>query len=143
MTETTKYNFWAKTNELMLGDVVDTSDPTKPRAPWCTAIVTQVDDRFVTLYRPYGHHDRFTYTGGVICYTGLEEYKVELTNSKTWTVFQRDLTLHQPPPIPILAGEVAVLRAQVEHMVAKENGAITSELMPLVSLVEKLERDLD
>ena len=115
MSETTKYNFWARTGSLLVGDVVDTSDPMAPKQPWCTAIVKKVDDEFVTFYRPYGHHADFTYgsEGQVICYTGLEEYKVERRLDRQWTVFQRDLSLHQPAPPPVTPQEITSLKNMV------------------------------
>lgn len=59
-------------NELQTGDTVrfDGIDGFQ------TAIVKQVTDKEVTFFRPYGTTADFEYTGGVICYVGVEEFSV-------------------------------------------------------------------
>ncbi len=68
---TTYINDYIATADLQLGDVVQLWE-----GPWATAIVSQVTDDEVTFFRPYGKSDDFSYAGGVICYTGLESYKL-------------------------------------------------------------------
>ena len=62
-----------KTSQLQLADVVRMSPDTMA---FSTAIVTQIKDNIITLFRPYGVTADFSYTGGVICYTGIEEYTI-------------------------------------------------------------------
>lgn len=35
--------------------------------------VSQIKDGNITFFRPYTHTSNFSYTGGVICYVGIEE----------------------------------------------------------------------
>jgi len=43
----------------------------------------------VYLWRPYGTCEEWTYTGGVICYTGLEEFSRPVSDTSTWQVWRR------------------------------------------------------
>lgn len=61
--------------ELQLADVVQLHD-----GPWGTAIVKQIKDNEVTFFRPYGHANEFSYTGGVICYIGIEVFSQPITD---------------------------------------------------------------
>ena len=63
--------------ELKVGDVVEMFD-----GPWSTAIVCQVDEDRVHLFRPYGTTADFICTGGVICYTGIENYSEMISDSR-------------------------------------------------------------
>lgn len=54
--------------DLELGDVVELFE-----GPYGHATVKKITDDQVTFFRPYVHHDDFSYTGGVICYIGIEE----------------------------------------------------------------------
>ncbi len=36
--------------------------------------VRQIKDGKIHLFRPYTHCANFSYTGGVVCYVGVEEY---------------------------------------------------------------------
>ena len=57
--------------EIGLGDVVKCSE-----GAYMTATVCKVnEDGTVDLFRPYTHTADFSYTGGVICYVGIEEIK--------------------------------------------------------------------
>lgn len=47
---------------------------------WGTAIVKQIKDGFITLFRPYGTTSDFSHTGGVTCYVGIEEFQVSANN---------------------------------------------------------------
>lgn len=84
----TAYNFTATVAELELGDVVKLFD-----GAFGTGIVKQIADGFVTMFRPYGASEDFAYSGGVICYTGVEEYKFSLTDKSEIFVYQRKLNL--------------------------------------------------
>ncbi len=76
-----------KTSELRIADVV--AQRLNGGNPWSTCIVTQIKDGEVHLFRPYGHTADFSYTGGVISYTGIETYKVEVDRSIEWTLYER------------------------------------------------------
>lgn len=82
---TTYLNRNLKISELQLGDVVQLLD-----GPWGTAIVKQIKNGDVTFYRPYGHADNFSYTGGVICYTGLEEFSRPISDKSEVLVWRRE-----------------------------------------------------
>ena len=88
MLKTTSYNFTAKTAELQLADVVELFE-----GPFGTGIVKQIADGFVTMFRPYGTSTDVAYSNGVICYTGIEEYKFSLTDKQEFFVYQRKLNL--------------------------------------------------
>jgi hypothetical protein len=60
-----------KATDLRIGDVVRLND-----LPWSTSIVKNIKDNLIHLWRPYGTTADFTYTGGVICYTGTEDYTI-------------------------------------------------------------------
>ena len=76
-----------KTRELELGDVVRRADG--GATPWSTCIVVKMDDDVVTIHRPYGVTADFRYTGGVIAYTGIEVYTVDLDGATDWVIFER------------------------------------------------------
>jgi hypothetical protein len=50
-------------------------------APWRAAIVNKITDTEVTLFRPYGTTAEFSYSGGVICYVGIEEFTIPRQSS--------------------------------------------------------------
>ncbi len=76
-----------RTDKLALGDtVMQQVDGSLPQ-PFSTCIVVKVTEDSVTLFRPYGVTADFSYTGGVIPYTGVEQYTVERDRSIMWTVF--------------------------------------------------------
>jgi len=64
----TNVPYRAKTKDLRIGDQVRIGD-----MPYGVATVKKIETH-VTVFRPYVHHDNFTYTGGVICYVGFEEF---------------------------------------------------------------------
>ena len=70
--------------DLRLADVVDLGF-----VPWGSAIVKQIKDGVVTLFRPYGTTADFSCTSGVICYTGLEEIRVARDDSRPFQVIER------------------------------------------------------
>ena len=58
--------------------------------PWGYCIVKQIKDGEITLYRPYGTTADFSYnTGGVICYVGLDEFKIPLDSDREYRVIER------------------------------------------------------
>ena len=66
-----------KANELRLADTI--------RIPsagikWNCAIVRQIKETSIELFRPYGTTADFSYTGGVICYIGIECYEIPRDN---------------------------------------------------------------
>ncbi len=79
-----------KTSELQLGDrimrLLDSGDPDLEGG---VTTVKQIADGNVSLFRPYTHTADFSSTGGVICYVGIEEYKVELDRDLQWLLIQR------------------------------------------------------
>jgi hypothetical protein len=72
-------------SELKLGDCVEAFD-----GPYGTAIVKQIADGLITFFRPYGTHADFTHTGGVICYTGIEEFTRSVTPREKMRVWRRE-----------------------------------------------------
>lgn len=64
-------------------------------ADYSTATVKAIDPEFVTLFRPYVHtgmelvHTDGTNNTEVICYIGIEEFKVYRDSDTLWTVFNR------------------------------------------------------
>ncbi|HEX9804595.1 MAG TPA: hypothetical protein VGA67_02850 [Candidatus Dojkabacteria bacterium] len=60
-----------KVNELNLADVVDLE-----LESYSFATVENITEDDVILKRPYIHTSDFSYTGGVIVYTGMEEVKL-------------------------------------------------------------------
>ncbi len=68
--------------QLQLTDKVKLGD-----GPYMTATVKQIrDDGTVTFFRPYVHTSNFSYTGGVICTIGIEEFSTNRTD-QDWEVF--------------------------------------------------------
>lgn len=59
-----------KMTDLNLGDHVRLEN----MADWNHAIVKQITDDSIHFFRPYGVTADFSYTGGVMCYTGVEEW---------------------------------------------------------------------
>ena len=76
-----------KISELQLADVV--SIPGGNGTPWIHSIVKNVTDKEVTFFRPYGTHEGFSYTGGVICTIGVEEYSMPRDGKYTYFVHRR------------------------------------------------------
>ena len=65
-------------SEVHLGDTVEIFD-----GPYGTGIVNKIDDQ-VHFFRPYAHGENWSYTGGIICYTGIETFS--RLRSKTETI---------------------------------------------------------
>jgi len=54
-----------------------------------TATVKNVTAEHVTLFRPYVETADFSYTGGVICYIGIEEFSIPRNDSFEYEVIDR------------------------------------------------------
>lgn len=65
-------------SELQVCDVVHLpyvgEDP-RISNPWSIMIVKDIQGNVVTFWRCYGSMSDFSYSGGVICYTGVETYQ--------------------------------------------------------------------
>jgi hypothetical protein len=72
-------------SELQLADCVEAFD-----GPYGTAIVKKIEDGLITFFRPYGANASFSYTGGVICYMGIEEFTRSVTPRETIRVWRRE-----------------------------------------------------
>ena len=71
--------------DLCVGDVVKWFD-----GPFGTAIVEQVTDKEVKLFRPYGTTSGFAYSGNkTICYHGSESGTYALSSKEQFLVYQR------------------------------------------------------
>lgn len=53
---------------------------------WGTALVKQIKDGWITLFRPYGVTSDYSHSGGVSCYIGVEEFKVLADDLTVFTV---------------------------------------------------------
>ena len=53
------------------------------------ATVSQIKDGMVHFFRPYTHTADFSYTGGVICYVGIEQWSVERDRDIEYTLIER------------------------------------------------------
>lgn len=77
-----------KAKDLRLADVVDDSPFI---GGFHTAIVSKIKEETVRLFRPYGVTADFSYSGGVICYVGIEEYEIPRDNSEIEVFLRKDL----------------------------------------------------
>lgn len=73
-----------KGTELALGDIVLCS---AHGDTYNCATVKQLSEHEVTLFRPYVQTDDFAYSGGIICYIGIEEFKA--SRSGMFTLLRR------------------------------------------------------
>lgn len=68
------YNFMkVKAKDLKLADTIISLGT---GACWNNALVKQITDNDIMLFRPHGTTADFSYTGGVICYIGIEEFTI-------------------------------------------------------------------
>ncbi len=72
--------------DLRLADVVTMKGAV---SVFAASVVKQITETEITLFRPYVHTDDFSYCGGVICYIGVENYKVGLDSTALFMVHQR------------------------------------------------------
>jgi hypothetical protein len=84
--------------ELKLGDIVRHASLDNPDATdegFNDATVVRIDDRDVTLFRPYVHTGDFAYgstvpgEGKVLNYIGFEEYRIPKNDPATFRVLYR------------------------------------------------------
>lgn len=61
-----------KARDLKLADIVQVCDD----EAFSTAVVKQIKDGIIHLFRPYAHTSDFYWTGGVLCYVGIEEFQI-------------------------------------------------------------------
>ncbi len=67
------------TKQLHIGDIVCYYCPHSVRTnPFDSMIVKQIIGSIITLFRPYGVTADFSYIGGIICYIGVEEVKINI-----------------------------------------------------------------
>lgn len=74
-----------RASDLRLADTIKLDNV----IPWGYCIVRQIKDDEVTLFRPYGTTADFSYTGGVIPYVGIDEFKVPLNSDREYLVVER------------------------------------------------------
>lgn len=85
MTEKLKLPVELPVSELKVGDVVQWYD-----GPWGTAIVEQIHDGKMHLFRPYGTTHGFVYSNNqTICLTGAERGTYLLDSKEKFLVYQR------------------------------------------------------
>ena len=77
-----------KISELKLGDRVRTG---LPYEAFRDSVVEQIKDGNIKFFRPYVHTADFSYTGGVICYTGIEEFHIPANDSEVEVFERKDL----------------------------------------------------
>jgi len=73
-----------KYSELQLADVVVLSE-----IVYGTATVKQIKDGTITFFRPYVHTEDFSYTGGVLCFVGIEEFTVSVDSGGEVELLER------------------------------------------------------
>lgn len=62
-----------KASDLKLGDVIRT---VPSEEAYLHGTVKQIKEDTVVIFRPYVQTADFSYTGGVICYIGIEIYEI-------------------------------------------------------------------
>ncbi len=78
--------YTVKARDMQLADTVRY---TPFGSAWSVAIVKQITPTQVVLFRPYGTTADFSYTGGVICYVGIEEYTIPLSSDWDYQLLER------------------------------------------------------
>lgn len=76
----------ATIQQLQLADVIELFE-----GPFGTGVVRQITADEVIIERPYGVTADFSYTGGVLYSTGVEECRYQLSDKRPFTfkVYQR------------------------------------------------------
>jgi len=74
MTKTAEYNFEVPASSLRPGDKIKI--PFSQHSPFHDAMVENVDEKFVHIFRPYATSFDVLYSDGIICLVGIEEFKV-------------------------------------------------------------------
>jgi hypothetical protein len=75
-------------NKLSIADIVQVFDDA-----FGTAIVKQVTEKEISFFRPYAVNADFSYTGGVLCYTGTEEWSVPNNDHTRYRRIRKSLPL--------------------------------------------------
>lgn len=76
--------------DMKLGDVVCmVLEGDEKQTPWQYSIVKQITNATVTLFRPYGVHANFSSSSRVMCYIGIEEYKIPVNYNTQYLLFER------------------------------------------------------
>lgn len=75
-----------KPSEMRLADTIR---HTPLGLAWNVCIVKQITDTHVVLFRPYGTTCDFSWSGGVICLIGVEEYRLDLTSRVEYELLER------------------------------------------------------
>lgn len=70
--------------ELKLGDIIQCFE-----GPFGTGVIQGIEGDMVKVFRPYAKTDDFSYTGGVICYTGIEHYAFWKSEKREVFVYRR------------------------------------------------------
>lgn len=81
----TSYRGMIPCRELRLADVVDLGGIDG----YSYATVSNIRDGLITFYRPYTHTADFSYTGGVICYLGIETFSRQHDSADLYRVTSR------------------------------------------------------
>jgi len=69
-----------KMQDLELGDTVTRKEEGQGITKYSHMTVRNKTDKEITFFRPYVVSEDFSYTGGVICYIGIEEFKAPITD---------------------------------------------------------------
>lgn len=77
-------NRFYSTSELRLADVVESDHGT-----FRVQVVKCIDENTVTFFRPYVHTEDFSWTGGVLCYVGIEEWKCPINDFRNLRLLER------------------------------------------------------
>ena len=74
----------------MLNSELQLADQLTRKGTLGVVTVKQIKDNVITFFRPYTHTADFSYTGGVICYVGTEEWNEEIDRTVgDWTLVRR------------------------------------------------------
>ncbi len=74
-----------KTSELQLADKIYSPD----NYDLGNSVVKQIKEGMITLFRPYPITENFSYTGGVICSIGIDEYTICQDSDRKWILISR------------------------------------------------------
>ena len=82
-------NLMVKARELKLGDIVKLDD-----SGYMTATITQIKDGLITFFRPFVHHDNIETTGGLMTYTGIEEFSVYQDSERMYFCYEHGVGIN-------------------------------------------------
>ena len=78
------------TNLQLADKVIRVTNDGSPDLKLGISTVQQIKDGIITMFRPYTHTSDFSYTGGVICYVGIEEFTISQSDQqKEWILLDR------------------------------------------------------